>query len=405
MMGYRGRRQVLPDTWWAAIAGLSASFALGLMVSSAAQAALSRADLDRSLELGTGYLLRNQTEAGDFVYLYDLVAKKPVEMGSQVRQAGSLWGLSLIHLDRPTPEIRHTIENGLEFFQTHSRTNESGARYVVYPGDRTGRTGTTALVGLAWIDFLRSSGNGAEIGEASREAHSKALNEYLSFLLSLRDAAGQFAAAYSYANGERIGGPSPYFDGEILLALVKAAKYIPGHEDLRERILESAASMHRVHVEEALAQDPDSAQTKGFFQWGILSYYELFTSGWEGTQSYAQKAIDLAHWMIDVHRTLDRTKNTAYAMEGIAAAYELARLTGDAAAQTKFKSVLDQALTKLISWQAGHPLQNDFLESLTGFGAGLGGVMNSKNDRNIRVDVVQHQMHAVLLARRFVFNE
>lgn len=369
------------------------------------EAGLTRADLDRSLELGTGYLLRNQTDAGDFVYLYDLVGKRPVRMGSQVRQAGSLWGLSLIHLESPLPGTQRAIEKGLGFFHTNSKTNQSGGRFVVYPGEGSGRTGTTSLTALALIEFLRSSEKSAGINGASREAHLKSLGEYLTFLLSLRDAEGQFAAGYSNTHGEPIGGPSPYFDGETLLALVKAAKYVPGQEGLRDRILESAARMHKVHVEEALEKDPDSDQTKGFFQWGILSYYELSTSGWEGTESYARKAIDLAHWMIDVHKTLDRTKNTAYAMEGIATAHELARLNDDIAAQAKFKAVLEEALSKLTSWQAGHPLQNRFLSDISGFGLGLGGVMNSKNDPHIRIDVVQHQMHAVLLARRFVFTE
>ncbi len=53
--------------------------------------------LDMSLELGREFLLNNQKEEGSFTYKYNFITKKFSSSDSQVRQAGALWGLSLIH--------------------------------------------------------------------------------------------------------------------------------------------------------------------------------------------------------------------------------------------------------------------------------------------------------------------
>ena len=54
---------------------------------------LSRDLLERSLELGTSFLLHNQKEQGNFQYEYDFVKRRYNPNDSQVRQAGALWVL------------------------------------------------------------------------------------------------------------------------------------------------------------------------------------------------------------------------------------------------------------------------------------------------------------------------
>ena len=109
--------------------------------------------------------------------------------------------------------------------------------------------------------------------------------------------------------------------------------------------------------------------------------------------------------MIDVHKTLERTRNTAYAYEGIIHAYELARVTGDKNHTEKFASVIDEGLYKLTSWQVGGPIQNEYLQNhTTSDTLAIGGIMNHKEEPPLRIDVTQHQMHAVILARRYVYT-
>jgi UDP-N-acetylmuramoyl-tripeptide--D-alanyl-D-alanine ligase len=341
--------------------------------------ALTREILDRSLVLGREHLLSNQKPEGNFNYQYHVLGKRFLAGDSEVRQAGALWGLALIHQDEPTTETREAIVKGLSFFRRHSQVTEDGRRYVVYPDSPSGRTGTVALMALTLIDTLR-----ARDEVEGRDDLESELDQYLAFLLSLRTDNGHFHSGYAPTDGAPMGEPSPYFDGETLLALVKAAKYLD-RSTLRPGILESAAAMYERWVDYALIEDPDSPLTKG--------------------EVWADRVIDLAYWMIDVHRTPERRRNTAYAYEGIITAWELARLTDNREAQKKLGEVIGLGLMKLTSWQVGGPLENPFFGTrpITDRFA-LGGVMNAADDPLLRIDVTQHQMHAVLLARRFVYT-
>ncbi|MDH3585415.1 MAG: hypothetical protein OER86_14525, partial [Phycisphaerae bacterium] len=197
--------------------------------------------------------------------------------------------------------------------------------------------------------------------------------------------------------------PNPYFDGESLLALAKAARYL-GRDALRPLIIESAEAMYGRYVLRALAEEPDSDMTKGFYQWGSMSFFELVQAGWPGTEAFARRTVELAHWQIDVHRTLEQLGNTSYAHEGLVCAAELARGIGDEAAAAKIAQVVDTGLARLISWQVGSPRANAYLREQGSIHPGaLGGAMNTANTPLLRIDVTQHQMHAVILARRYLY--
>ncbi len=102
--------------------------------------------------------------------------------------------------------------------------------------------------------------------------------------------------------------------------------------------------------------------------------------------------------MVDVHRTLSRTRNTAYAYEGLVPAWEWARRTGDQDTARKLAGVVHQGLRKLCSWQLGHPLASAALRSAPQ--QFLGGVQNHATKPQLRIDVTAHQLHALILARR-----
>ena len=122
-------------------------------------------------------------------------------------------------------------------------------------------------------------------------------------------------------------------------------------------------------------------------------------------EKYAEWVIDLAYWMIDVHRTLMRRRNTAYAYEGMICAWERARLTGNTEALQKIGDVINDGLYKLTSWQVGSPNQNAFLlRNRSNDPKAIGGVMNHRKEAPLRIDVCQHQMHAVILATRFLYQ-
>ena len=361
---------------------------------------LTRDILDESLELGTQFLLNNQKPNGNFNYEYDFVNEAMNEDDNEVRQAGALWGLSLIYNDNPDGTLLPAIKNGFEFFKNCSKESSDGRKWIVYPNTQAGKTGTVALVSLSIIDFLRSA---EEIDGEFREELESDLDKYITFLVSLRFEDGLFHQAYTHDDGTGYGPSSPYYDGESLLALTKAAKYM-GKDELKQIILSSAEATNEAHIIAALQNDPDSAITKGFFQWGCMAYFELTTTGWQGTEGYLAIVINLADWMIDVHRTLERTRNTAYAYEGIIHACELAKRNGDEYHVKKFACTINEGLYKLTTWQVAGPIQNEYLQNHpTSDKLAVGGIMNHKEEPPLRIDVTQHQMHAVILARRYVY--
>jgi hypothetical protein len=356
--------------------------------------------LNESLALGRQFLLNNQKPEGNFNYEYDFVDRTFTEGDNQVRQAGALWGISLIHKDNPSNETLTAALKALDFFDNISAETTSGGKYIIYPDDRQGSTGTVSLISLTLIELLQ-----AKPDLPNYEKYEADLNKYLDFLISLRLENGQIASKYSHETGEATAGPSPYFDGETLLAFTKAANYM-NRQDLKEMILESAESMYEENIKKALKEDPDSNTTKGFYQWSSMSFYEIYTSGWDDVDKYADYTIDLAYWMIDAHETLTRTRNTAYAYEGLISAWELARLTSEEDAMIKIGNVIDEGLFKLTSWQVGGPNQNSYLLSHpTEDKFAVGGIMNHRQEPPLRIDVTQHQMHAVILALKFIYNE
>jgi UDP-N-acetylmuramoyl-tripeptide--D-alanyl-D-alanine ligase len=367
---------------------------------------LNRAILDRSLELGTQFMINHQKPEGNFDYEYDWIKKTYTPGDFQVRQAGAMWGLALIYNDQPDPKVGEVVEKAMDFFAQKSKLTPDGLRYVVYPGTDFGSTGTVALCALAHIDYLRAAK--PRIAEEKFQKYQDLLEEYLEFLIKARiqtePKAGLWHRSYSISSGHPYGQSSPYFDGESLLALVKAAKYM-GREDLRPIIIASADAGYRHNIQEALRDDPDSDITKGYYQWSSMSFFEIATSSWEGVEKYGDYLIDLADWMIDVHETLRRRRNTGYAYEGIIHAYQLAVQRNDTRHVKKFAGVINTSLAKLTSWQVGSPLMNKFIRSHpTDDPLAIGGIQNHRRESPLRIDVTQHQMHAVILARRYVYK-
>ena len=355
--------------------------------------------LSQSIKLGTKNLINNQKPEGNFNYAYNFITKELIADDSQVRQAGALWGLALIYNDKPTLEVEAAIQKGLDYFISNSRETADGAMYVTYPGAEYGKTGTTALIALTLIDYLRTGDN-----EKAKEKYKTYLDKYIKFIPTLIKKNGHIYGCYAFEDGKGYGDPSPYFEGESLLAMIKACKYM-GYESLKPIILKTADELYKDNVEKALGKDPDSPITKGFYQWSTMAYYEIYTTKWKGTKKYAIRILKLAHWMIFTHNTLSRKRNTGYAYEGLVHAWEIANITNDKKAIEQIKTVIDEGLYKLITWQVGSPIENSYLqEHNISDPLAVGGVMNGKDDPVLRIDVTQHQIHAEILAKRYVFK-
>ncbi|MFO0658840.1 MAG: hypothetical protein U0165_03255 [Polyangiaceae bacterium] len=360
---------------------------------------LTRETVSSSIDSAAGYMARQQRPEGNFVYEYDWVTHTTLASDQQVRQAGAVWGAALIARYMSTPERTLAATKGLAFFAKSSRDLPDGSTLVGYPNENNIELGTVALIALAHIELLSlDQGLTAEQTEALKTR----LKRLMKTMTNAWDPQGYFHATADAKTGVWAGPPSPYSDGEALLALIRATKVL-GLTETRDDLVKKATLLHQRHVVEARKVDRDSDDTKGFYQWSTMAFYQLATSEWPGTEPFAAHVFDLADWVIDQHRILDRNRNTGYSVEGLMHAYDLAKKKGDTRA-ARYACVSKQILESLISWQVGGPTPDRFIKSHTLDPVAVGGIQNEDDVPAIRIDVVQHQTHAMLLARQWLWN-
>ncbi|HTQ03178.1 MAG TPA: hypothetical protein VMI54_04950 [Polyangiaceae bacterium] len=363
---------------------------------------VTRAILDRSLELGTRYMLVHQKPEGNFDYEYDWREKTYSPDDNEVRQAGAVWGVALLYRDHPTPELAAAVEKGIALFDEHAVETKSGARCPGYGGKRELGIGTVALVALSYIEYL--SAPGGSLAPDRRALHERRLAGYLKELQASMNPTGLWFGAYDPTTCAPHGDASPYSDGEALLALTKATRYA-NHHELMPIVLNGVEVGHRLNFEQALAKDADSDTAKSYYQWFSMTLYELATSGWPDTERFGDWLLAFTDWEIDVHKTLTRQRNTAYAYEGLIPAYDWAHRRNDTVRMAKYGCVIDLGLERLISWQVGGPLATRYTSDVDPADReAIGGVQNERDLAPLRIDVTQHQMHATIYARQLIYT-
>lgn len=365
---------------------------------------LDKYDLVLSLRLGMEYLCRSQKPMGNFVYGYDWLTDQEDLSDGPVRQAGSAWGLALLFAYTGSADCMSGALRAVDFFTAHSALNCDGGRYIRYPSTSKGLTGTVALVALTLVELLREKTG--MLDPLKRQMLLAQLQEYLTFLLLARHPDGRFHGSFQNNDGLPFGAPSPYFDGESLLCLVKAWKYL-GFADLLPVILDTARAGYQYNIDEALRQHPDSDITKGYYQWSSMAYYELATAeelNQQQRSDYGDYLLHLAQWMIETHRVLKRPKNTAYAYEGLLHALHWSELTGRAESARLIRRTVEEGMNRLISWQVGYPRACPYIAERHPPIRALGGVQNARNESFLRIDVTQHQMHALMLTLKIYFG-
>lgn len=361
---------------------------------------LTPAILQESLDKGCNYLATNQHEAGNFNYQYDFVKQELDEDDSQVRQAGALWGITLCYQHDPSNgRYRESVEKGLRFFFKHAVSGpKADMMYAGYPGESVSEMGTNALLGLSIVDYLRATKD--ESGEFIAELKEH-LKKLVNFFRYMQKDDLHFCQEFDTIHKEKDNSHSPYFDGESMLFLVKVAKYIDGYSDLIPLIETTTPVLAKAYTQDVWPNKHDSDLTKGFYQWSSMFMAEYYQAGWKNSDQIGTIVLMLGHWIIYTHNILKRRRNTGYAFEGIASAYEIAKSQQNEKVSSIFASVIDEGLYKLTTWQVGGPLsiENHFLlDNPTAEEIAIGGVMNARNEAELRIDTTQHQMHAVAMA-------
>lgn len=380
---------------------------------------LNREILLESVRLGCTNIAENQLSEGNFNYQYHFVKRSLDHEDNDVRQAGALWGISLCYqFDPSNQQYQEAVEKAIRFFISRSVPGpKDGTLLVRYPDHsaRLSPTGTNALFGLGMLEYLRT------VTENTKpKADSETDKDFIQQVrLTLEGIIGHleymqlpnkhFGQSYRFDSNDKVTTFSPYFDGETMLCLVKAAKYLEGFGELIPLIEETAPILAKTYSIDTWASDRhDSDRTKGFYQWGSMFLTEYYQSGWLDADMFGDFVLMLSHWIIHTHEILLRPKNTGYAFEGIISAYEIAKDRKDEDMLQRLQVVIDQGLYKLSTWQVGGPLadKNPFLvKHPTSEKIAIGGIMGSKDGGDLRIDTTQHQMHALIMALTTVYTK
>ena len=363
----------------------------------------------RSLNLCKDYILKNQSFIGNFHYQYDLTTRKFIHKDRAVRQAGALWSLSLYYSETGDTIVEKALLKALDFFILNSRLTSTNGRFFIYPGEKAGEVGAIAVLSLALIDYLRTANN---MDAEKKHTYRKYLDEFINYLLLARDSTHLWHTKYnklngisyndsSKFNGRTYDASSPYFDGESLLALVKAAKYF-NRKDLIDKILQSADTCYERYIKDEIKKDTSQLIT-GFYMWGVMSYFEITSSGWPNTNKYGDYINLMTDWMVDVHKVENKFGAAPY--EGILHAYELAKTKKDEKQLLKLKTVIETGIIKQIGLQVGGPIPNNYIITYNITDERIsGGISTAGPLPIIRIDNVQHQLCALLYTRKYYFS-
>lgn len=386
-----------------------------LCKSGVGEESLTEEHMRLAVSLGTNYMLHAMKPSGEFLYEFDYargVEARDDDAGdlvNPVREAGAIWGLSLLVLDsvleggNSSEPLVAGLRKSLAHFAVMSKVFEDGRRIAVYPGleKAPGKTGTLAVWALALTDFLRTKiPDGAE-----RETSMAQLKGVLKSLESAVDADGRVHRKYSNDDGHFFREHSPYFDGETLLAFVKAAKYLGFHEYWPTVKLMVNAGWN-MNVKEGLAARKDTDDMKGYYQWSSMAWYELLTSSQaHDYEAFSNRLIDYSLWIVEEHNVLNRTRNTGYAFEGLVPAFSVAKDTNRWGAVNTLGCAIDRGMRRVSSMQLGHPLAAGIAKTAKLTEQIQGGVQDAIKETKLRIDTTQHQMHAAILTRRLLADQ
>jgi UDP-N-acetylmuramoyl-tripeptide--D-alanyl-D-alanine ligase len=160
--------------------------------------------------------------------------------------------------------------------------------------------------------------------------------------------------------------------------------------------------MFEAYAQTAIDSGILSDDCKGFYQWSSMAFTELYLLE-PGETRWLKRTLAMADWILDVHRVLGRRRNTGYAFEGLVSAYHLAHLDGSMATMVKLRTAIETGLSRLSTWQVGSSVQSAELQALSPRNpSALGGVLGAPQESLLRIDTTQHQMHALLLAERYL---
>ena len=268
-------------------------------------AELDRQALVNRAELAAAYIARSQRADGSFAYEYDFALGRYLDDDHIVRQAGAGFGLAeyLATSAISSPRLREHVERAIDFL--HGRSISYGGGQVV-SGDATlagAESGATALAILTELNYF----------EATHDGRYAALRRgWLHGLMPLLRPAGGFAIRPGASE------ESPFYNGEIWLALARYVRLLPRDLDAQTMLKEA---------EEYFIQQYTRTPDLSFFHWGLLAAAVRYETTRE--QRFVE-FISMQGWLFThyLHPDIFPDSNTCADVEGIAAGARALKLAG-----------------------------------------------------------------------------
>ena len=336
-------------------------------------------DLKQSLTLYGDWLVKNQTERGDFNYELDVQSGKLSNNYNIVRQAGGLYSLCHAYRYTRNSEYRLSIEKGISFFETlfEDVENTVPTTRINYSDER--KSNTVALFLLALVEYMETD---SDI-KAKYLDMSKGLANYL--LYTQLESGGLLVTLEPKTE-------SDYNNGEAFLALIRMYK-VTGDEKYLHGAQRAADYIILKYSNDEFNSAIYSWAMQGF---AVLYSVEADTRYWEFMRSFTDAYFNSSGLYVskyfDKEYANPPSAGIAVFLEGLARVAWIAKET-DTEYYPFVMEYIEESLTYLMSLQIDGPksLRTSEFELVSG------GICNDELCTKQRVDTIQHNLSAIYL--------
>jgi hypothetical protein len=341
--------------------------------------------LRESENLATQWFLGNFREKGIFTYIYEPERNYEPPQNNMIRQL--MASRLLAEMSSIDPDLREAHGKNLEFifryWYRQTESNELG--YIFYNNKSKLGANAMALRTLVFSPFF--------------EEYTLQAKKLADGILSLLNQDGSFKPwfvepEYEYDKDYIL----TFYSGEAILALAEYGR-LPGNEDY----FAAAVKAQDFYIDRYVTHLKQNYYP-AYVPWHTLAMNTLYKV--TGERKYAEAIFTLNDTLLqmqDTERFIGRFYNPdtpeygsphvasdAVYTEGLAYAYEVAKLTGDTKRQYRYLNAIKLSLQNLRSLQYTPENISDFYnreKTIGGFYARIG-------RKNIRIDNVQHTLDA-----------
>jgi len=354
---------------------------------------------------GGDYLARTTDEDGRFRYLYRADRDALPDGYNILRHGGTLFSMLELYAVEGSPALRAASERAAAFLAEAARPcpelpdapDPIGPGLCIVEDERT-KLGGNGLAVLAFVEYLRVLGDDRYLEVAKALARR---------IVRLQRPDGRFWPHIQYLSGEFHDHVSGYYPGEAIFALARLEAVDP------DGPWKETADRNVVYLRDV--RDHGKRLDQLIHDHWLL-YGLSALDGWEQSPEYYEYARRLVLAIVAKQRsetstspprwvgsfyTPPRSTPTATRMEGLAAAFWIAERRGDGGMAWTIRRALQLGVGFQLRTQVV-PASALYLPAPH---RALGGFRSSLRDFDIRNDYVQHNVSALLGARRILLHD